>query len=386
MNSKSGWEETSLAIKELVELTSPMSRIDDKLYFYYDESNNIRLYRLKQGKFNHNNINFSLAGVVTKEKKEFSIQDIFDILKFKNNDNFNEFKFKHIAKKRASDIFEALETKKFSDFLTLLKNEDLYIHVSVLNVFYYGIVDIVDDIVRETQYLDKQFIDELKNFVYLKMYLEYEKFADLFFKYHYPNIQSDESIEFLGEIKGYFEEVSTGITTRQYNDIWLECLSRKIEAFKVSEDQLILLSDNQNDILIKNFSELYNHKLFAYDNSTHLFDEETEIISYWDEIGLSNSSISKRYKFKKSDEEIMLQISDVIAGIFAKLFDYLANNSIYSIKTTVSEMDKHSLRYQNLELLFKLIKKTNEFDSYLLQFIVPISLKKKFDVLCSLFL
>ncbi|HEM3474786.1 hypothetical protein JXW62_08790 [Streptococcus suis] len=386
--SKHSCEEMSTRIKKTVKSINPNGRFDEKLYFYYDESNNIRKYQLKQGEFNNVNVNFSLAGIVTNEEKEFSKQELFDRLGFENNDNFKEFKFKHLAKKGASNIFEELATDRFSIFLNFLIFNNLYLHVSVLNVFYYGTVDIIDDVVAKVideQHLNKQYLDELKDFVYSKMILKYEMFAELFSNFRYPNIQPQDSIEFLEVIKNYFETTPTGRKNREINNKWLEYLDKKIDTIKSEGVQLVLLMNNQDEVLIKNFSELYTHKLFVYDKSSHTFDEEEVIISYWEQIGLSDSSIKNRYDFKQSENNIMLQISDVIAGIFAKLFDYLAKNSIFSIKNTVSEMDKGSVGYQNLKLFMDLVEKTNRFDSYLLQFSIPNSLRKKFNELYHLF-
>ena len=382
------WEIISSKIKESAKYISDLRKSDEELFFYYDESNNIRKYILKSTGFNNDNVNFSLAGVFSTEEKDISKEELYDLLGFTNNANFKEFKFKHFIKKNSHTFFEMIDTDKFTNLFKFIKDKNLYIHVSILNVFYYGIVDIVDEIIHDTitpMKLNKVYVGELKEFVYSKMFLEYNRFSEMFYDFHYPNIKEADSIQFLENIKEYFETVSIGVSKRELNKEWLGCIKKKMDCMKSSTDKLVLLAHNQDDILIENFSELYSHKIFVYDKSIHLFDEETVIEEHWCQTGMSKSTIKDRYNFDISEKNIMLHISDVIAGIFAKLFDYMACKSIYNLKSTVTEMDKNSRQYKNLKLLMELINRTELFESYLLNFTVPTSLHKKFIELYNCF-
>lgn len=99
MIKEDSWEITSSKIKETVEYISDLRKSDEELFFYYDESNNIRKYILKSTGFNNDNVHFSLAGVFSTEEKDISKEELYDLLGFTNNDNFKEFKFKHFIKK-----------------------------------------------------------------------------------------------------------------------------------------------------------------------------------------------------------------------------------------------------------------------------------------------
>lgn len=388
MKEDGNWEQFQMIFSDMMKQVHDIDKSGKHLYFYYDESNNIRNYRLKSTGFNNDNVNFSLAGIVTDGITVFSKENLLDELGFSKNNNFSEFKFKHFIKKDGTNIFEQIDTDKFLALFKFIDNNNMYIHVSVLNVFYYGIVDIVDDITHNTLgQITKCKIDQLKDFVYSKMILEYDKFATLFYEFHYPNIKPGQSIQFLTILKLFFETISLNIETeKSLCDDWLKCLELKIKIISEGKDEIALLSDNTDDELIKNFSELYYTKLFVYNNSKHLFDREDVISKYWKKIGLLTPSSSQNFDFIDSQKDVMLQISDVIAGTFAKLFDYMSTNSVETILSTVDNMDKNSRVYKNLELFIHLIEKTNNFDSFLLSFSIPTSLKIKFDKLYQYFL
>ena len=145
--------------------------------------------------FGLNTVGFRMAEEYTTidlDQKDISKEELYDLLGFTNNDNFKEFKFKHFIKKNSHTFFEMIDTEKFTNLFKFIKNKDLYVHVSILNVFYYGIVDIVDEIIHETissVKLNKVYVGELKEFVYSKMFLEYDRFSEMLYDFHYPNIK-----------------------------------------------------------------------------------------------------------------------------------------------------------------------------------------------------
>ena len=61
-------------------------------------------------------------------------------------------------------------------------------------------------------------------------------------------------------------------------------------------------------------------------------------------------------------------------------------NSMETMLSTVDNMDKNSRMYKNFESFIHLIEKTNKFDSFLLFYSVPTSLKTKFDTLYHYFI
>ena len=80
MIKEDSWEITSSKIKETVEYISDLRKSDEELFFYYDESNNIRKYILKSTGFNNDNVHSSLAGVFSTEEKDISKEELYDLL------------------------------------------------------------------------------------------------------------------------------------------------------------------------------------------------------------------------------------------------------------------------------------------------------------------
>ena len=196
------WELNSKNMKNTYLSLNQISKHQAPLIFFYDESNNIRRFKNNNGVFNNDKYgNFSLGGLVLhKNVGEMDFKELFDILRFRNNDNFSEFKLKHFLVKKEKDFIKRINSKKLCDLLEYLNSKQgIYIHFSILNFFYYGIVDIVDTLFEVNEYYDKGESDDLKSFVYGKMILEYEYWAKEFWKYQYPNIPKEKMPSFLND-------------------------------------------------------------------------------------------------------------------------------------------------------------------------------------------
>jgi hypothetical protein len=105
-----------------------------KYVFFYDETNNIRKFYLKESDYNDSSkSNFILGGIVFETSKT-NLQLCFDKLNLQKN--ITEVKLKHIA---TGDFLSCLKSKKLRVFLDFILNSDLYIHYSSLNFLYYSL-------------------------------------------------------------------------------------------------------------------------------------------------------------------------------------------------------------------------------------------------------
>ncbi len=378
------WELNSKNMKNTYLSLNQISKHQAPLIFFYDESNNIRRFKNNNGVFNNDKYcNFSLGGLVLhKNVGEMDFKELFDILRFRNNDNFSEFKLKHFLVKKEKDFIKRINSKKLCDLLEYLNSKQgIYIHFSILNFFYYGIVDIVDTLFEVNEYYDKGESDDLKSFVYGKMILEYEYWAKEFWKYQYPNIPKEKMPSFLNDLIAYFARLRTyGKKEKRESDKFIQLCSKRKR--KLESMPHILLSRNESNSLVDTLSHFYQERVMVYDKAYHMFDEEDTIIEEWEKSGFYAWGDKRRFEFCKSETDIKIQISDVLAGLIAKLFDFLAGiDSIDKLKSLIQSISKDSNSYKVLKNLFLFIDKSETYDSFFLKYFAPKNDIEKFRFL-----
>lgn len=383
------WDEYSEFIKIESTQLSHIKSANESLLFFYDESNNIRKYQNKNGSFNASeNKNFSLGGVVLEnscENKEFN--DLTEILDFGKNDNFSEFKLKHFLVKKGKSFIEKINSQKLNILLEYLYlKQGVFIHFQILNFFYYGIVDIVDTLFERKQVSTKNELDNLKTFIYTKMIADYNYWSQKFWEYDYPNVSTEQMANFLDDLISYFVKVRTS-TTREHKlkERFISLCSRRKRALRDSEH--ILLSGNNPNSLVDSLSEVYQERIFVYNHSYHIFDEEYSISEKWKKIDFYEWGINKKFEFRKSETDVRIQISDVLAGIIAKLFDFLSQiYDIAELESILGEIPNNSNSYKVLKHLFLLISKSDNFDGYFIKYTAPQNDIEKFRFMYRYFL
>lgn len=375
------WDKFALMMKKNVSMINNVSKKDEKLYFFYDESNNMRLFRNKETGFNNTyKENFVLGGIVSTEQvKKTSLEEFLNFLNL--NKNMTEIKFKHISN-QGNDFYRRIDNEKLNKFLDyLLQNENLIIHFQVFNPFYFGIVDLIDELDISNHNLNWALKNELFNMCTEK----YKECSELFFKYNYPCIKRADAEEFLEKFTSLLNKSrKNGISIPQPS--LRSYIISSFNKLKNSQNKLIFHNESEKEnILVKDFSDIYMRFIYIYENSKHIFDEETSIMEIWKNNEFSNSSLSTRFQFKKSDDDLRIQISDCITGFIRAIFDYLTVNDLNQIEKDFELLDKNSTPYCNLIKLQLLLERTQHFDSYLLNYTIPLENIQKFRFFYSYF-
>ena len=383
------WDDYSDFIKTVSSQLNHIKSANESLLFFYDESNNIRKYHNKDGRFNASEYqNFSLGGIVlidSFENTEFD--DLIEMLKFGGNDNFSEFKLKHFLVKKCNNFIEKINSQKLNTLLEYLYlKQGVFIHFQILNFFYYGIVDIVDTLFESELGFTKDDLDSLKTYIYTKMIVDYNYWSQKFWEYDYPNISNEQMPKFLDDLISYFVKTRTSTTReRRLKDRFISLCSQRKRMLRDSKH--ILLSGNNPNSLVNSLSEVYQEKIFVYNRSYHIFDEEDSISERWKEIGFYEWGINKKFEFRKSETDVRIQISDVLAGIIAKLFDFLSQISdIAELERLLREIPDNSNSYKVLQHLFLFISKSDSFDRFFIKYIAPKSDIEKFRFMYCYFL
>ena len=329
-----------------------LKRMNERFYFYYDESNNIRKHWLKDGSLNSGiNTNFVLAGVVHHENDiDFDVLKLIDKLKLQKN--INEIKFNKIAH---GNFIECLQSKKLNVFLNWLLESDLYIHYMVVNLFYFSIVDIVDSVITDVSY-DINFVNEMKACLHLIASKEKEFFINLLVENDYPNIKKEKISDFINKlitmIAKYEEDskLHIGLVT-------LRQLLKK----NFKKQELVFIENNEDHILLEEFYGFYMEPIYMFINSEHKFDKESVVFERIKEIKLTYNNVQlNNYEELISTENLLVQLSDVVAGLLAKFFDYITEIDILNLKMTINNLV--GIQKENFIIFSKVINKSEKYN------------------------
>lgn len=323
-----------------------MWRIDNqkKYIFYYDESNNCRKFWIDDSKqqFNTDYVaDFVLAGIVKKAEDtvDASVELLRKLLKLQ--DNVKEIKFKKLYSK--GDFLQCMREERLFKTLSWIDDSPFYIHYTNVNNLFYTLVEIFDSIV------DMEDISEF-GYEYFKMKsIFYYMFKDkiyelqiLMLKYKYPNVQKKD-------IESFCNELLLLLGSRREMKEEEKFLAGMLERASKS-GELVFLHDNDNYIMQENYAEFYLDPIRKYQKSKHIFDEETAVQNIVKEqVG---ENIEANFEFVKSETDIFVQLSDVVAGILGKMFKYINSTSENQQIKDVESLSK--LQIDNILLIRKL--------------------------------
>jgi hypothetical protein len=339
-------------IREFTKMLAPTADFDSVFTFYYDETNNIRKFYVKENDFNYTfTSNFVLGGLVHLGQAP-NLQPLID--SFKLQKTVTEVKFKHIA---SGDFLDCLKSEKLKLFLQFLKDSDLYVHYSSLNILYWSLVDIVDSAIvssEASRQLGPQFSNHLKNDLYKLSRLEIDSVIQLFYKYEYPNIKSDFVLPFIEELTSLFQDY---IDTPEFH-FGLESLRQILKEAK-KKGSLPFIQDEDDYILLNDLSQFYLRPIYLFKNSTHIFDNEDSISEILKEYKiLDGEDEIKNYTFVDSKTEQLIQLSDIFVGLMGKLTNYLNTSSREKIDNDFQALTAN--QQANIDLLIEVIDKSHE--------------------------
>lgn len=342
-------------IKSIRDATLAMNSNTDfesKYCFYYDETNNIKKFNVHEDGYNNSyDSNFILGGVVY-EGEEPNIDDLFKGLKLQKT--LKDVKFKHIAK---GSFVECLKSEKLIFFLNYLLESNIYIHYSTVNLFYYSIVDIVDSAIANSSIaikLGPDFSFELKSALYKLMNIEKEAVQELFYRYQYPNIKSENVLEFINELSLLFEPY---IKEFEFHVVLTSLKQILKEADK--EGELPFIMNNDDYILLQDFYHFYLRPIYTFKNSIHFFDKEDEVEEVLEQIQIKcGDEIIDSYEFVDSESNRYIQSSDIVVGILGRLFEFLNTSSLEEIRNIRASLNDSQVK--NLDNLLDLIDKSEE--------------------------
>ena len=350
---------TKLDIDELRKNTNlqGIKLCDKHLTFFYDETENVCKFYLTETGVNDPTAlskDFVLAGVMYENRP-----DGIDSLFSKLNLQTNELKYKNMSRNRTFE--QIICSKRITLILNWLFEKDIYIHFSSLGNLYYALADIIDSIIPD-ELMSINF--ELKSSLHQFCKSYFNEFYPILYKYHFPNIKSEEINKFLKDVITFLEDYELPKTC---NSIYIEIIKQLLKE-AARKGNLIFLQDNEDDILVDQYFNLYQNQCINYKYSFHHFDNENEVIQNMETFQLyENGQRFINYDFLESIDDKFIQLSDVISGLFCDLFQYLDNISFDKIK----QLDylKNKRLIDNLSKIQRLIIRSDNFHPMLIHMI-----------------
>lgn len=299
--------------------------VEDEYTFFYDETNNIRKFRLIETGFNVDNPgNFVLGGVAHKGRNsQADFKKLFGDLRLPGS--VKEIKRKHIG---VGGFWDLLEAKKLETFLSWLGETDLYIHYFNLDVVYWSLIDIVESVLDS---LDEELLlghMELKSDVAKVLLADQRVFLDAVTRLNYPNIKRDDFPRFK-----YWISKLVKRNIRVLDSYRAERVLRFLELFNRATD-LPFLVDEEDKILIKDFSPFYLKSQYLFKNSFHVFDTELAVEASLENIQLTERGIPLQNRiFVDSKNEVGVQVSDVVSGLLGKYFTEVRSSDVAALRS-----------------------------------------------------
>jgi hypothetical protein len=337
--------------RKFTKMLAPTADFDSPFTFYYDETNNVKKFSVREDDFNCSfTSNFILGGLV-HEGTAPNIQSLFEGLNLQKT--VKEAKLKHVAK---DDFIDCLASNKLKFFLSYLLESEFYIHYSSLNILYWSLVDIVDSAIANSdvaQQLGIEFANHLKNDLYKLSRLKIDSVIELFHKFEYPNIKQNSVIPFAEELTSLFHDY---INRPEYH-LSLESL-RQILKVATRRGSLPFIMEEEDHILIKDLSPFYLRPVYLFKYSTHFFDNEDTIADAFNNYRIiDGNNILTNYSFVDSQTSQFIQASDIFVGLIGKLTSYLNTSSRQKIKDDIAKFV--DIQTANLDLLLDVIDKSH---------------------------
>jgi len=116
--------------------------------------------------------------------------------------------------------------------------------------------------------------------------------------------------------------------------------------------------DEDDFVLLKDFSGFYLRPIYMFKNSTHIFDKEDSVEDVLSEFTLyDEDKILESYSFEDSKDSLYIQASDIFIGLVGKFSTFINTHSHTDIEISVNNLSQSQL--ESLDIYLDLIKKSD---------------------------
>lgn len=336
--------------------------VPDKYQLYYDESNNMRVFSLREGKYNidsdpNQKISpiFVLAGIALKEQQ--SGLDFVALQKSLSLDkSATELKFKSVvALKAGFTPHQALKftlgNRKIQNVLSWLVEHDVSIHVFSINTAFWSSLDIIEDLLCFDASMEETLSQHYyKDCLYKLIKNDKVGFINLLNEFGYPKIEKPKAVPFLKALHDFNRDAWVKLVPEDLKDtdpnglcadlMRLGLFMYKRLELNADELEFTLVYGNDEKYLIGDFSNFYVNRISTFPASEHILDEEDKVKPLIDSVfAAMGKSDTYDYDFIKSNESLPIQVADCVAGIFRVLLAYLEDSSLEDVKLFLKSLN-----------------------------------------------
>ena len=309
--------------------------IDKQETLYYDESGNIKHLIVKEGKLNADSDTvFVLGGV--------QANDIISLEELKTALGKSLEKEMKSTKDLKGSFVEILRKDTFRSILQLIQDKGWHIHFSIVQILYYGFVDIIDSI-------DGLEVDPFvfKAELYKVLKKDPNTTVSIFKKYQYPNVAKKDIKNFLSEIITLIDGVVTEDAERLIINPFLLRLKNCIEKAK-GQKELTFIQNETSHEWVGGFKQFYKQQILSFPKKKLVFDEEKQVMNQIAEENIIiNGKAPDNYSFKESGSNAMIQVCDYIVCILRKYMIFL-DRLEPEVDADIQNFDEHQMNNYKL--------------------------------------
>lgn len=309
--------------------------IDKQETLYYDESGNIKHLIVKEGKLNADSDTvFVLGGV--------QANDIISLEELKTALGKSLEKEMKSTKDLKGSFVEILRKDTFRSILQLIQDKGWHIHFSIVQILYYGFVDIIDSI-------DGLEVDPFvfKAELYKVLKKDPNTTVSIFKKYQYPNVAKKDIKNFLSEIITLIDGVVTEDAERLIINPFLLRLKNCIEKTK-GQKELTFIQNETSHEWVGGFKQFYKQQILSFPKKKLVFDEEKQVMNQIAEENIIiNGKAPDNYSFKESGSNAMIQVCDYIVCILRKYMIFL-DRLEPEVDADIQNFDEHQMNNYKL--------------------------------------
>lgn len=320
----------NLLLSMVLGLTPAILNRHYKLFF--DETNNTKKFHLKDD--NRLNVpvgvRFVLAGIVSDN--ELTQEELNGALSLQKN--AKELKFDQIyGYANWCDFAPVLKSQRLTKYLNLLDEKCALIHFSSVNLFYFALVDIIDSLKFDINY-----VFGLKSILYQVAKQNTDSFVNLFHDFTYPDVTDTDG--FLGALENIIK--STNISDETGKHVLLYTIKQN-----KGKEELTFIQEETQNVYIKDFLPFYQEPMYKFANSDIVLDNEVDMMAGLIDWPVEVNGKRVNYSFVDSKDVPWVQMSDVAASLVARYLYFVDNDNFEDVIKQFSERQLDNFRHLN---------------------------------------
>lgn len=328
-----------------------LTKADLPYTFYHDETNNCRKLSLRADGFNVTELKvFVLGGVVHDgPPRAFDMAGLRTDMRIPAN--VPELALEYVGK---GNFLEILGSWKLTVFLKWLRANNLILHYLALDPMFWSVIDVIDAIVPEMNNpLLLMHNGVIKGDLTEVLRQDLKSTGQLFHRFGYPGTDPQKHRALLSELLDVLER-SEGLLEHFHHYTLKGVLQAGVKLspldFSVGETP---------NLLIGSFVAFYATRLAVFRNAQHVLDMEKQIRQQLMKSPLTSGGVpATHYRFADSKAEYGIQLSDVLVGLFGKLFTYFTQTSEEAV--LYDRANLHGVALENAILLEGLVSASHD--------------------------